>query len=206
MQCSDAGMGAGMVLGWVQGLGAGMMPHWMQGSDAGMGASVGAGLPHLPPFSGQGAINAFAPSAASWLKPPPPRERSCRPRYLTRVYWHNHRSKLACLGGYAGLNLLLFALAALRHASLGGWMAVARGCGQCLNFNCTFLAVSAGSWAAGGILSSRGAWSDGYLGYLQSYLHRDFSPEPGDLLRAVMEPVDFCSCGTGLSPPLNNYI
>ncbi|KAF1408921.1 NADPH oxidase 5, partial [Spheniscus magellanicus] len=80
-------------------------------------------------------------SAASWLKPPPPTERSRRPRYLTRVYWHNHRSKLACLGGYAGLNLLLFALAALQHASLGGWMAVARGCGQCLNFNCTFLAV-----------------------------------------------------------------
>ncbi|KAM6246195.1 NADPH oxidase 5-like [Spheniscus humboldti] len=80
-------------------------------------------------------------SAASWLKPPPPTERSRRPHYLTRVYWHNHRSKLACLGGYAGLNLLLFALAALQHASLGGWMAVARGCGQCLNFNCAFLAV-----------------------------------------------------------------
>ncbi|NXR04058.1 NOX5 oxidase, partial [Sagittarius serpentarius] len=80
-------------------------------------------------------------SAASWLKPPPPAERSCRPRYLTRAYWHNHRSKLAFLGGYAGLNLLLFALAALRHAGFGGWLAVARGCGQCLNFNCAFLAV-----------------------------------------------------------------
>ncbi|KFO81124.1 NADPH oxidase 5, partial [Cuculus canorus] len=80
-------------------------------------------------------------SAASWLKPPPPTQRSCWPRYLTRVYWHNHRSKLAFLGGYTGLNLLLFALAALRHASLGGWVVVARGCGQCLNFNCAFLAV-----------------------------------------------------------------
>ncbi|NXW37127.1 NOX5 oxidase, partial [Phaetusa simplex] len=80
-------------------------------------------------------------SAASWLKPPPPPERSCRPRYLTRAYWHNHRGKLAFLGGYVGLNLLLFALAALRHAGLGGWLAVARGCGQCLNFNCSFLAV-----------------------------------------------------------------
>ncbi|XP_074012285.1 NADPH oxidase 5 [Numenius arquata] len=80
-------------------------------------------------------------SAASWLKPPAPTERSCRPRYLTRTYWHNHRSKLAFLGGYATLNLLLFALAALRHAGLGGWLAVARGCGQCLNFNCSFLAV-----------------------------------------------------------------
>ncbi|NXE29466.1 NOX5 oxidase, partial [Ardeotis kori] len=80
-------------------------------------------------------------SAASWLKPPPPAERSCRPRYLTWAYWHNHRSKLAFLGGYAALNLLLFALAALRHAGLGGWVAVAWGCGQCLNFNCAFLPV-----------------------------------------------------------------
>uniref|UniRef100_A0A663DPL0 NADPH oxidase 5 n=1 Tax=Aquila chrysaetos chrysaetos TaxID=223781 RepID=A0A663DPL0_AQUCH len=80
-------------------------------------------------------------SAASWLKPPPPTERSCRPRYLTWAYWHNHRSKLAFLGGYAGLNLLLFTLAALRHVGLGRWLVVARGCGQCLNFNCAFLAV-----------------------------------------------------------------
>ncbi|NXF60020.1 NOX5 oxidase, partial [Ciccaba nigrolineata] len=74
-------------------------------------------------------------SAASWLKPPLPPARSRRPRHLTRTYWHNHRGKLACLGGYAGLNLLLFALGALWHAGRGGWVAVARGCGQCLNFN-----------------------------------------------------------------------
>ncbi|KAM6304403.1 NADPH oxidase 5-like [Podargus strigoides] len=80
-------------------------------------------------------------SAASWLKPPAPTERSHRPRYLTRAYWHNHLSTLAFLGGYTSLNLLLFTLAALWHASLGGWVAVARGCGQCLNFNCAFLAV-----------------------------------------------------------------
>uniref|UniRef100_A0A8D0F1K3 NADPH oxidase 5 n=1 Tax=Strix occidentalis caurina TaxID=311401 RepID=A0A8D0F1K3_STROC len=55
-------------------------------------------------------------SAASWLKPPLPPARSRRPRHLTRTYWHNHRGKLACLGGYAGLNLLLFALGALWHA------------------------------------------------------------------------------------------
>lgn len=72
-------------------------------------------------------------------------ERSHRPRYLTRPYWHNHRGKLAFLGGYTTLNLLLFTLATLQHAGLGGWVMVARGCGQCLNFNCALLAVSAGS-------------------------------------------------------------
>ncbi|KAM6257015.1 NADPH oxidase 5-like [Porphyrio hochstetteri] len=80
-------------------------------------------------------------SAASWLKPPLPPQSSPRPRCLTRAYWHNHRGKLAFLGGYSTLNLLLFTLAALQHASLGGWVLVARGCGQCLNFNCAFLAV-----------------------------------------------------------------
>lgn len=118
------------------------MPGWAQGSDAELGGRLDAELPQLP------VPGAFAPSAASWLQPPPPAQRSGRPRCLTRLYWHNHRSTVALLGGYIGLNLLLFALAALRHAGLGGWLAVARGCGQCLNFNCAFLAVSGGPGGA----------------------------------------------------------
>ncbi|XP_054244000.1 NADPH oxidase 5 [Indicator indicator] len=80
-------------------------------------------------------------SAASWLKPPAAVERSHQPRCLSWAYWHNHCGTLAFLGGYTSINLLLFSLAALHHASRGGWVMVARGCGQCLNFNCTFLAV-----------------------------------------------------------------
>ncbi|KAM6119395.1 NADPH oxidase 5-like [Pterocles gutturalis] len=80
-------------------------------------------------------------SAASWLKPPPPVEWTPRLRCPTRAFWHNHRSTLACLGGYAGINLLLFTLAAHQHTGRGAWVAVARGCGQCLNFNCALLAV-----------------------------------------------------------------
>ncbi|NXN07375.1 NOX5 oxidase, partial [Indicator maculatus] len=80
-------------------------------------------------------------SAASWLKPPAAVERSHQARCLTWAYWHNHRATLAFLGSYTSINLLLFSLAALHHASRGGWVMVARGCGQCLNFNCTFLAV-----------------------------------------------------------------
>ncbi|XP_006035482.1 NADPH oxidase 5 [Alligator sinensis] len=80
-------------------------------------------------------------SAANWLKPPAHKKRSRRPRYLTPAYWHNNRSKLLFLGTYVGTNILLFVLAALRHASAGGWVQVARGCGQCLNFNCTFIGV-----------------------------------------------------------------
>ncbi|NXI41542.1 NOX5 oxidase, partial [Galbula dea] len=80
-------------------------------------------------------------SAASWLRPPPPRERSHWPHYLTQAYWHNHRGQFTFLGAYTSLNLLLFSLAALWHSHLGAWVMVARGCGQCLNLNCALLAV-----------------------------------------------------------------
>uniref|UniRef100_A0A8C9L6I8 NADPH oxidase 5 n=1 Tax=Pavo cristatus TaxID=9049 RepID=A0A8C9L6I8_PAVCR len=88
-----------------------------------------------------GLMESLTISAASWLKPPAPTRQSRRPRCLTSWYWHNHRGQLAFLGGYVSLNLLLFILAALQHVGHSGWLAVARGCGQCLNFNCAFIAV-----------------------------------------------------------------
>ncbi|XP_073160562.1 NADPH oxidase 5 isoform X5 [Lepidochelys kempii] len=80
-------------------------------------------------------------SAANWLKPPTVEQKSHTPRYLTPAYWHNNRSKLLFMGSYLCLNTLLFTWAALRHTPLGGWVMMAKGCGQCLNFNCTFLGV-----------------------------------------------------------------
>ncbi|KAM9374915.1 NADPH oxidase 5-like [Phaethornis superciliosus] len=77
-------------------------------------------------------------SAVSWLKPPAPPAPPPRPRCLSRGFWQNRAGSLGCLGGYAALSLLLFTLGALQHR---GWVALARGCGQCLNFNCAFLAV-----------------------------------------------------------------
>uniref|UniRef100_A0A8C9RKG7 NADPH oxidase 5 n=1 Tax=Scleropages formosus TaxID=113540 RepID=A0A8C9RKG7_SCLFO len=81
-------------------------------------------------------------SAANWLKPPDLEEKKRHPpRYLTPAYWHNNSRKLLFLCGYACLNVLLFAVAAWRHASGGPWFMLAKGCGQCLNFNCTFVVV-----------------------------------------------------------------
>ncbi|PNJ42940.1 NOX5 isoform 7 [Pongo abelii] len=80
-------------------------------------------------------------SAAHWLTAPAPRPRPRRPRQLTRAYWHNHRSQLFCLAAYAGLHVLLFALAASAHRDLGASVMVAKGCGQCLNFDCSFIAM-----------------------------------------------------------------
>ncbi|MGH0169354.1 UNVERIFIED_CONTAM: hypothetical protein FKN15_073314 [Acipenser sinensis] len=82
-------------------------------------------------------------SAANWLKPPDSqKKRRHTPRYLTRAYWHNNCRKLLFMGCYVCLNILLFTFAALKHTTAGFWVMVAKGCGQCLNFNCTFIVVS----------------------------------------------------------------
>ncbi|XP_017341623.1 NADPH oxidase 5 isoform X2 [Ictalurus punctatus] len=81
-------------------------------------------------------------SAANWLKPPNVDQNKRKtPRYLTRVYWHNNSRKLFFLCLYAFLNILLFVIAMLQHAPGGPWFMVAKGCGRCLNLNCTFIMV-----------------------------------------------------------------
>ncbi|XP_030629516.1 NADPH oxidase 5 isoform X2 [Chanos chanos] len=81
-------------------------------------------------------------SAANWLKPPDlEQNRRQTPRYLTRAYWHNNSRKLLFLCAYTCLNILLFIVAMLKNASGGVWFMVAKGCGQCLNLNCTFIMV-----------------------------------------------------------------
>uniref|UniRef100_A0A673J320 NADPH oxidase, EF-hand calcium binding domain 5 n=1 Tax=Sinocyclocheilus rhinocerous TaxID=307959 RepID=A0A673J320_9TELE len=81
-------------------------------------------------------------SAANWLKPPDLEQKKCKtPRYLTRAYWHNNSRKLLFLCLYALLNVLLFIIAMLKNAHGGPWFMVAKGCGQCLNLNCTLIMV-----------------------------------------------------------------
>ncbi|XP_044516045.1 NADPH oxidase 5 [Gracilinanus agilis] len=80
-------------------------------------------------------------SAANWLKPPSSKKRPQIPRHLTSAYWHNNCGKLAILAVYIGLNILLFTLAALKYQSSGARIMIARGGGQCLNFNCSFIVV-----------------------------------------------------------------
>ncbi|XP_039225533.1 NADPH oxidase 5 isoform X2 [Crotalus tigris] len=80
-------------------------------------------------------------SAATWLKPPTAPRKSHTPPILSPVYWHNNKNKLILLGSYACVNIVLFILAALKQAGSGVWIVVAKGCGQCLNFNCAFILV-----------------------------------------------------------------
>ncbi|XP_067091327.1 NADPH oxidase 5 [Osmerus mordax] len=81
-------------------------------------------------------------SAANWLKPPEQEQKKRKtPRYLTPAYWQNNSRKLLFLCGYSCLNFLLFMVAMLHNNHGGPWYMVAKGCGQCLNFNCTFVMV-----------------------------------------------------------------
>uniref|UniRef100_A0A8C2WAD9 NADPH oxidase 5 n=1 Tax=Cyclopterus lumpus TaxID=8103 RepID=A0A8C2WAD9_CYCLU len=81
-------------------------------------------------------------SAANWLKPPQEeQQKQGAPRYLTRAYWLNNSRKLLFLVLYTFLSVLLFITAMMQHRPGGGWFMVAKGCGQCLNFNCTFIMV-----------------------------------------------------------------
>lgn len=90
-------------------------------------------------------LSSILSSAANWLKPPDLEQKKQHhtPRYLTRAYWHNNCRKLLFLCTYAFFSLLLFVSAMLQHSYGGGWYMVAKGCGQCLNFNCTFIMVRA---------------------------------------------------------------
>ncbi|KAL7857651.1 hypothetical protein AOLI_G00177530 [Acnodon oligacanthus] len=81
-------------------------------------------------------------SAANWLKPPDlEQKRRQTPRYLTRAYWHNNSRKLLFLCLYSFLNVLLFIVYMLQHAAGGIWLMLAKGCGICLDLNCTFIVV-----------------------------------------------------------------
>ncbi|XP_062849334.1 NADPH oxidase 5 [Trichomycterus rosablanca] len=81
-------------------------------------------------------------SAANWLKPPELEHKKRKtPRYLTRVYWHNNSRKMFFLCLYSFLNILLFIIAMMQHAAGGPWFMLAKGCGICLNLNCTFVMV-----------------------------------------------------------------
>ncbi|KAK7891768.1 hypothetical protein WMY93_023731 [Mugilogobius chulae] len=81
-------------------------------------------------------------SAANWLKPPESDQKKHQtPRYLTASYWHNNSRKLLFLMGYVLLSIALFSMAMWRNREGGPWYMLARGCGQCLNFNCTLILV-----------------------------------------------------------------
>uniref|UniRef100_A0A4W4FG40 NADPH oxidase, EF-hand calcium binding domain 5 n=1 Tax=Electrophorus electricus TaxID=8005 RepID=A0A4W4FG40_ELEEL len=92
--------------------------------------------------SGSITFEELKADAANWLKPPEMEQKKRNtPRYLTRAYWQNNSRKLLFLCFYCLINVLLFIMAMLQHAPGGIWLMLAKGCGTCLDLNCTFIMV-----------------------------------------------------------------
>lgn len=78
-------------------------------------------------------------SAAMWLKPPSSQRRrvsnSCVPQWLSWRYIRNNVKWIVWLIIYVAINIILFVVAMIVYREKGPALMIARGCGQCLNFN-----------------------------------------------------------------------
>ncbi|XP_067653613.1 NADPH oxidase 5-like isoform X1 [Haliotis asinina] len=75
-----------------------------------------------------------------WLKPPT-KVKKKGSRYLTKAYFFNNLRKIAFFAGLLLLNCILFAVGCWNYRTSNWCIIVARGCGLCLNFDCTFIVV-----------------------------------------------------------------
>ncbi|RDD42245.1 NADPH oxidase 5 [Trichoplax sp. H2] len=92
-----------------------------------------------------GVIENLTISAANWLKPPPKKKKNSLkqiyPYYLTLRYIRNNLSITLFMIVYWLTNFGLFGFAVYQQREKNIWIKIARGCGLCLNFNCTFIMV-----------------------------------------------------------------
>ena len=78
-------------------------------------------------------------SAAYWLQPPKPSQKrtlaSFIPKWCTWKYLRNNIRSLVYVFLFFFINIALFLVGAILYRESGVAVAIARGCGQCLNFN-----------------------------------------------------------------------
>ena len=84
-------------------------------------------------------------SAANWLKPPSKKKKKTLkqlyPHFLTLRYIRNNSSIVLYTIIYWLINIGLFGFAVYQQRDKNIWIKIARGCGLCLNFNCTLIVV-----------------------------------------------------------------
>ncbi|XP_048251238.1 NADPH oxidase 5-like [Haliotis rufescens] len=81
-------------------------------------------------------------SVEQWLLPPPAKKKSSwYDHYFSKSYIFNNLRKLAFLAFLMLLNCILFAVGCWNYRTSNWCIIVARGCGLCLNFDCTFIVV-----------------------------------------------------------------
>lgn len=82
-------------------------------------------------------VNNLTVSAASWLQQNSQKRRCFEyiPHWIKWKYIRNNVPLIFCIVLWITVNVVLFFEAAIRHKDKGAFVSIARGCGQCLNFN-----------------------------------------------------------------------
>ncbi|XP_026813046.1 NADPH oxidase 5 [Rhopalosiphum maidis] len=97
-----------------------------------------------------GLLENLSISIDRWLVPPKPKQppasvwgkiTALRPYQLTLPYMRNNYVYLIFLAVYVFVNVLLFGTRIYQYRNSNIYTILARACGQCLNFNCTFVLV-----------------------------------------------------------------
>ncbi|CAG5006751.1 unnamed protein product [Parnassius apollo] len=97
-----------------------------------------------------GLLENLSISIDRWLVPPPPdpeptsflqKLNKMKPYQLSWPYFKNNQVFLAYLGLFFLINLGLFAARCVEYRNSNGFVIFARACGQCLNFNCSWVLV-----------------------------------------------------------------
>ncbi|KAI4484346.1 hypothetical protein M0802_013141 [Mischocyttarus mexicanus] len=97
-----------------------------------------------------GLLENLSISIDRWLVPPKPKDTkksfhgflsSLQPYQLTKPYIKNNYVYIAFICIIIAINATLFVTRIFQYRQSNGYVILARACGQCLNFNCTFVLV-----------------------------------------------------------------
>nr|XP_012143255.1 PREDICTED: NADPH oxidase 5 isoform X1 [Megachile rotundata] len=97
-----------------------------------------------------GLLENLSISIDRWLVPPKPKLKpktglgflaSLRPYQLTKPYMKNNYVYIAFISIFVSINVALFISRLYEYRRSNGYVMLARACGQCLNFNCSFILV-----------------------------------------------------------------
>ncbi|KAK1129558.1 hypothetical protein K0M31_019275 [Melipona bicolor] len=98
----------------------------------------------------EGLLENLSISIDRWLVPPKPEMKqksrlefltSLRPYQLTKPYVKNNYVYILFISIFISINMALFVTRLYEYRTFNGYVMVARACGQCLNFNCSFILV-----------------------------------------------------------------
>ncbi|XP_018056077.1 PREDICTED: NADPH oxidase 5 [Atta colombica] len=98
----------------------------------------------------EGLLENLSISIDRWLVPPQPKLKkksildtflSLRPYQLTKPYMKNNYVFIAFISMFMLINVILFVSRLYKYRNHSAYIMFARACGQCLNFDCTFILV-----------------------------------------------------------------